>query len=190
MRFTALIVDDLEEARALLAETLGTADFRVVAARDAFEALECIQQEAPDVIVTDLRMPGRDGIDLVRRVREFSRVPIVMITAYPSVPICESALLSGANRFLRWRRDLDRLADVARDLVLESRRPRTEIGPVRDLDSARERRSRELAQHLEQLLIECNGNVAQIARRLGRDRSTVIYHLKKLGLFRSTQNPR
>jgi transcriptional regulator of acetoin/glycerol metabolism len=45
------------------------------------------------------------------------------------------------------------------------------------------RRRDELRSHLEHLLVECHGNIARMAERLGRDRATVVYHLKKFGLF-------
>ena len=184
-RWTALVVDDTAAARALLCERLGAEGFRVAQARDAFHALERLPEVAPDLVVTDLRMPGRDGIDLVRRIREFSNVPIIVITAYPSVPTCESALRGGAHRFLRWRQDLDRLGEVAVELLRdrETRRAASDQAGVRDVGAARRRRQDELRDHLERLLVECQGNIARMADRLGRDRATVVYHLRKFGLF-------
>jgi transcriptional regulator of acetoin/glycerol metabolism len=55
--------------------------------------------------------------------------------------------------------------------------------PARDVLSARRRRQHELRDHLERLLAECQGNIARMAERLGRDRATVVYHLRKFGLF-------
>jgi len=179
----ALVVDDTAEARALLYERLSACGFRVSQARDAFHALERLTQSAPDLVVTDLRMPGQDGIDLVRRIREFSDVPIIVITAYPSVPTCESALRGGAQRFLRWRHDLDRLGEVAAELLNAHEQAGTEQRGVRDVAAARMRRKRELRDQLERLLVECQGNIARMADRLGRDRATVVYHLRKFGLF-------
>jgi DNA-binding NtrC family response regulator len=155
----------------------------VAQARDAFHALERLPEVAPDLVVTDLRMPGQDGIDLVRRIREFSDVPIIVITAYPSVPTCESALRGGAQRFLRWRQDLDQLGLVAADLLREREQGRARAAEVRDVAAARSRRRRELRDQLERLLVECQGNISRMADRLGRDRATVVYHLRKFGLF-------
>ena len=182
-RWTALVVDDTAEARALLREKLSACGFRVAQARDAFHALERLPEVAPDLVVTDLRMPGQDGIDLVRRIREFSDVPIIVITAYPSVPTCESALRGGAQRFLRWRQDLDQLGEVAIDLLRERDQRHASKEQVHDVSTARSRRQRELRDHLERLLVECQGNIARMADRLGRDRATVVYHLRKFGLF-------
>ena len=182
--WTALVVDDTAEARALLRDKLSSCGFRVAQARDAFHALERLPEVAPDLVVTDLRMPGQDGIDLVRRIREFSDVPIIVITAYPSVPTCESALRGGAQRFLRWRQDLDRLGEVAADLLrAREQSARSAAVEVHDVAAARSRRRRELRDHLERLLVECHGNISRMADRLGRDRATVVYHLRKFGLF-------
>jgi DNA-binding NtrC family response regulator len=188
--WTALIVDDSVEARALLHEKLSSCGFRVAQARDAFHALERLPEIAPDLVVTDLRMPGQDGIDLVRRIREFSDVPIIVITAYPSVPTCESALRGGAQRFLRWRHDLDRLGEVAAELLNARERSEVDEGSVRDVTAARVRRQRELRDQLERLLVECQGNIARMADRLGRDRATVVYHLRKFGLFERRERER
>jgi DNA-binding NtrC family response regulator len=188
-RWTALVVDDTAAARTLLCERLHAEGFRVSQARDAFHALERLPEVDPDLVVTDLRMPGQDGIELVRRIREFSDVPIIVITAYPSVPTCESALRGGAHRFLRWRQDLDRLGEVATELLRarEGANAAPEGAPVRDVASARRRRQHELRDHLERLLVECQGNIARMADRLGRDRATVVYHLRKFGLFESRE---
>lgn len=188
--WTALVVDDTPEARALLHEKLSACGFRVAQARDAFHALERLPEVAPDLVVTDLRMPGQDGIDLVRRIREFSEVPIIVITAYPSVPTCESAMRGGAQRFLRWRHDLDRLGEVAAELLNARERKQAAVAAVRDVTAARVRRQRELRDRLERLLVECQGNIARMADRLGRDRATVVYHLRKFGLFERPERER
>ena len=188
--WTALVVDDTAEARTLLHEKLAACGFRVAQARDAFHALERLPEIAPDLVVTDLRMPGQDGIDLVRRIREFSDVPIIVITAYPSVPTCESAMRGGAQRFLRWRHDLDRLGEVATELLRTRGSRKADEAGVRDVVAARMRRQRELRDHLERLLAECQGNIARMANRLGRDRATVVYHLRKFGLFERRERGR
>jgi DNA-binding NtrC family response regulator len=188
--WTALVVDDTAEARALLYERLSAHGFRVAQACDAFHALQRIPELTPDLVVTDLRMPGQDGIDLVRRIREFSDVPIIVITAYPSVPTCESALRGGAQRFLRWRKDLDRLGEVATELLRARDERAAEDHGVRDVAAARVRRQRELRDQLERLLVECQGNIARMADRLGRDRATVVYHLRKFGLFARRERER
>ena len=188
--WTALVVDDTPEARALLHEKLSGCGFRVAQARDAFHALERLPEVAPDLVVTDLRMPGQDGIDLVRRIREFSDVPIIVITAYPSIPTCESAMRGGAQRFLRWRHDLDRLGEVATELMRAREHDEVADDSVRDVAAARLRRQRELRDRLERLLVECQGNIARMADRLGRDRATVVYHLRKFGLFARSERER
>jgi len=180
--WTALVVDDTAEARRLLAEKLISCGFRVRASADPFDALERFAEIRPDLVVTDLRMPGRDGIDLVRRIREFSTVPIIVVTSYPSIPTCETAIREGAQRFLRWREDLDRLGEIALELVSTAKDAQPQPAAP-ELSAIRARRQDELRQQLEALLRECHGNIAQIAARLNRDRSTVTYHLKRLGLF-------
>lgn len=184
MHWKALVVDDSREARELLSERLVASEFEVDQARDAFEALEYLSEAVPDLVVTDLRMPGQDGIYLVQRIREFSKVPIIVITAYPSVPTCEMAMRRGAQRFLRWRDDLGGLGAAARDLVeAQEAAGESESTEVQSVSTARERRREEFRHQLERLLVECNGNIARIAEHLDRDRATVVYHLKKFGLF-------
>jgi DNA-binding NtrC family response regulator len=137
-------------------------------------------------------MPGGDGIELLRRIREFSDVPVIMLTSYPSVPTCESAMLAGAQRFLQWREDLDDLPRIALDLVRQDATAPAGTLPA-EVACMRERRQREFRAHLEQLVRECHGNIAQIAERLQKDRATVTYHLKKFGLFdpgRRSRDPR
>jgi CheY-like chemotaxis protein/anti-sigma regulatory factor (Ser/Thr protein kinase) len=68
--------------------------------REAIERLETEGQVLPDVIVTDLRMPEMDGLELVRAIREsYPQVPVVLITSYGSEQIAIEALRSGATNF-------------------------------------------------------------------------------------------
>ena len=181
--WTALVVDDTAEARRLILQKLRPLPLRLFQATDVFDALARFPEVRPDIVITDLNMPGADGLALLRRIREFADVPIVLLTAYGSVATCERAILGGAQRFLQWTDGIDDLPRVTLELL--EGRPRTAAPPALDVASARRRKSEELRTQLERLLRECNGNVAMIAQRMQKDRATVTYHLKRFGLFRT-----
>ncbi|MHB1294144.1 MAG: response regulator transcription factor [Anaerolineae bacterium] len=78
---TALLVEDaLELARAIRRE-LETANYRVVAAPDGLTALRLYAEEHPDVVILDWMLPRLDGLEVLRRLRSDSAVPVLMLTA-------------------------------------------------------------------------------------------------------------
>ena len=81
---TILVVDDHEEIQDALAEILEEEGHQVVQAVDGLEALEVISSSRPDVVLLDIAMPGMDGLDTLRRLKdqpEFSSLPVIMVTA-------------------------------------------------------------------------------------------------------------
>ena len=113
--------------------------------------------------------------------------------AFGSIPDCEEALRVGADRYLQFRRDLDRVADVARELVTMSATTdrtvdRSERVP-RGMTAAEARllAQQELREELQKHLIDCRGNIAEMARRMDRDRSTIRYHLRRMGMLQSEE---
>ena len=105
-----LVVDDEEDIRLLYQEELREAGYQVTVAADGHEALRMVQQGRPDLMVVDIKMPGMDGVELLRRVREIYRdLPIIICTAYGDFKydfgtwasdayLTKSADLSGAER--------------------------------------------------------------------------------------------
>jgi len=180
----ALVVGEAEGAEGPLGIRLAEAGFHVLIAQDGPEALARVALQPPDLVVTNDERSRMDGIGLVRSLRETSNVPVVVISAEGSVPECEEAMRVGADRFLQMRCDLDRVGQVAIQLVRE--RPvyavRRRI-PALTATQARIMRDRELFDLLERLLYETRGNIAEMARRMGKDRSTVRYHLKRFGML-------
>ena len=116
----ALVVDDLPEICEMVAEQLEPIGFDVSFAQDGHKALASLERMMPDLIVTDFQERRRTGVDFVRRVREVSSVPVLVLTAFGSIPDCEDAMRGGADRYLQLKRDLDRIGDVALELVRES----------------------------------------------------------------------
>jgi len=78
---TILLVDDEDAVQKLLAYPLERDGFRVVQARDGEEALERFAQERVDLVVLDLMLPKLDGLEVCKRLRAESSVPIIMLTA-------------------------------------------------------------------------------------------------------------
>jgi len=78
---TVLVVEDNPNTLDLVRLYLERDGHRVLTARDGLTALRLFHQEAPDLIVLDLMLPGLDGMEVCRRVREESEVPIIMLTA-------------------------------------------------------------------------------------------------------------
>ena len=81
MAQTILVVDDEPQLVKVLRSYLEQAGFRVVTANDGQMALAQYKHEKPDLILLDLNLPGLDGIDVARRLRATSNVPIIMVTA-------------------------------------------------------------------------------------------------------------
>ncbi len=76
-----LIVEDEKKLAALLCDYLKQAGFTPFCLESGTEALPWIREHAPDLILLDLMLPGRDGLDICKEVRTFSDVPIIMVTA-------------------------------------------------------------------------------------------------------------
>ena len=78
---TILLVDDEDSVQKLLAYPLEREGFRVLQARDGEEALACFAAEHVDLVVLDLMLPKLDGLEVCKRLRASSEVPIIMLTA-------------------------------------------------------------------------------------------------------------
>src|ERR671929_749063 len=105
-----LIVDDEPGMRQLLSLVFGRAGHRVRAAENGAKALELLKQEPADLIVSDVKMPDMNGIELLRRVREFlPDVSVVMMTAFATVETAREAFKLGADDFIQKPFDVDEL---------------------------------------------------------------------------------
>jgi two-component system alkaline phosphatase synthesis response regulator PhoP len=78
---TILVVEDEPKILRIVCDYLDRAGFRSVEAVDGRSALQLAQRDRPDLVVLDLGLPDMDGLDVIRRLRERSRVPVVVLTA-------------------------------------------------------------------------------------------------------------
>ncbi|MEZ4400224.1 MAG: sigma-54 dependent transcriptional regulator [Kofleriaceae bacterium] len=114
-----LVVDDEVNARTALAELLSEEGYDVDTAADAFKALGKLDGFEPDVVVTDLKMPGMDGIELVKRLRDLEDPPVVIVmTAFGAVQSAVDAMRAGASEYLTKPINVDELL-VSLGRVLE-----------------------------------------------------------------------
>ena len=85
-----LVIDDQEDSRGLIHEVLTTHEAEVVCAASADEGLELIKKHKPDVIISDIGMPGKDGYQLIREVRALSPNHGGKSTRYCAHCVCTS----------------------------------------------------------------------------------------------------
>jgi DNA-binding NtrC family response regulator len=96
-----LVADDEPGVRESLAEVLRDAGYAVQAAGDGTAALAALEERDFAVIITDLRMPGADGLSVLRRVREIApQTLVLLVTAYASVETAVEALRRGAHDYI------------------------------------------------------------------------------------------
>jgi Nif-specific regulatory protein len=127
-----LIVDDDASSRTELAELLHDDGYAVETAADGFKALPKLDEFAPDVVLTDLHMPGMNGLELMRRARE--RDPecvVIVMTAYAAVETAISALKQGAADYLTKPINVEELL-VVLERALERKRLRAEAAQLRE----------------------------------------------------------
>ncbi len=95
-----LVVDDEPQITRVLKTTLSSHGYGTRTASDGEEALQLMKEWAPDLIITDLRMPHLDGLGLCRRVREQSQIPIIVLSVKGEERIKVEALDAGADDYV------------------------------------------------------------------------------------------
>jgi DNA-binding response OmpR family regulator len=98
-----LVVDDVEENREILRRRFGKLGYAVTEAVDGEHALKVIEAEAFDCVLLDIMMPGIDGLEVLRRVRQThseAQLPVIMVTAKSASEDVVEALLMGANDYI------------------------------------------------------------------------------------------
>ena len=140
-RSTVLLVDDEAENRRSTAQTLDLAGFAVRDLSSAERAVDLVSPGFNGVVVTDIRMPGMDGMTLMQRIRDIDPdIPVILITGHGDVQLAVTAMREGAYDFIEKPFDArdfaDRTARAAnhRKLVLENRLLRAVAGKQDDIE--------------------------------------------------------
>jgi DNA-binding NtrC family response regulator len=119
-----LIIEDDEQLQAALKRVFSQQGYPVTVARDGYEGLESVERNPPWLVLTDLNLPGKGGMDFLREVRALGhQMPVVVMTAYGSVDIAVEALKQGATEFLQKPFPLDRLEQLVQQLKSDSGEP-------------------------------------------------------------------
>ena len=151
---TILIVDDEPDIREVLAISLQDTGYRTVEAENAAQAFEAFQKENPQIVVTDIKMPGGDGIELLRKIKhENPETEVIMITGHGDMNLAIRSLKYEATDFITKPINVDAL-----EIAL--RRAREKI--------AMRRKLQDYTRNLEELI---------------REKTELQDHLASLGLM-------
>jgi two-component system, OmpR family, KDP operon response regulator KdpE len=95
-----LVVEDEQEIRRFLRASLGNHDYRVIEADNAREGLRQAEDEHPDLVLLDLGLPDVDGLEVIRRLRDWTTTPIIVVSARGREVEKVAALDAGADDYL------------------------------------------------------------------------------------------
>lgn len=135
-----MVIDDDRSMRDSLTHLLAKAGWRVEALADAGDATQRIAGFQPDVILTDVRMPGMSGLDLLHSLSGSDQPPVVLISAHGDIPMAVAAMQDGAYSFLEKPFDPRRLMTALRHAAEQYRlrqdtaRLRARLAHLSDLD--------------------------------------------------------
>ena len=128
------IIDDEQDMRQSISQWLTLSGFETETFATAGDALKVLSDDYPGIIVTDIKMPGMDGMQFLKKVKSIdSSLPMIMITGHGDVPMAVEAMRLGAFDFLEkpfnpgTMTDLAKKATQARRLLLDNRKLRREL---------------------------------------------------------------
>ena len=128
-----LLVDDDRDLLKAAADWLEISGFSVSAFHRPEEAFQQVMREEPDVVVTDIRMPGIDGMTLLNSiVRQRGEVPVILMTGHGDVTLAVKAMKQGAEDFIEKPYDAEHLLSIL-DKAVEKRRMKQEIARLQGL---------------------------------------------------------
>lgn len=101
MKARILIVDDEQDALDLMREVFEKKGYTPITALNGLEALNIVKQQEPDVILTDIRMPEMDGMELLRVLtKDYPHIPVIMVTAHGTIETAVDAMKMGAKDYI------------------------------------------------------------------------------------------
>lgn len=166
-----LVVDDDITFCTVLAAALEKRGFAVRVAHDVQSALAVAEQELPEYVVLDLKMPGESGLALVQKLKALdNHTRIVVLTGYASVATAVAAIKLGAIHYLTKPADADEIVQAFWQDDGNAAVPIDEQRPSVD---------RLQWEYIQQVLNDCDGNISATARSLGMHRRTLQRKLQK-----------
>ena len=127
-----LIVDDVATNREFIREALMCQEYKITEAVAGGQALEMMENEGADLVITDLRMPGISGVDLLRKLRvKYPDTTVILLTAWGTVESAVEAMKAGAHDYITRPLDVRELRSVVRR-VLERVQIQAETRALRD----------------------------------------------------------
>jgi CheY-like chemotaxis protein len=121
-----VLVEDHQDTRQMYAEFL-SASFEVLPAADGLQAVDIMRTARPDLLITDLSLPGIDGFELVARIRKdprLGRIPIICLSGYGGHAHEQRAREAGCDRILQKPCMPDALSEIALEVLSGVREPR------------------------------------------------------------------
>lgn len=114
--FRILITDDDGDLRELLTEAVKNWGYEVSVAKDGEEALRKLRMERYDIVITDLMMPGMDGLTLLKKIKELDKeILVIIITGYATIETAVKAIETGAYDYIAKPFRLDELMIVIKN---------------------------------------------------------------------------
>ncbi|RAV12518.1 response regulator [Paenibacillus contaminans] len=105
-----LIVDDQNGIRVLLMEVFGSEGYRTFQASNGKLALEIVKTEAPDLVLLDMKIPGMDGLDILKHIKKINpAIKVIMMTAYGELDMIREATELGALMHFTKPFDIDEM---------------------------------------------------------------------------------
>lgn len=173
-----LIVDDDEIFRNTMKGSFEKRRINTWAAANESEAMAVFREHQPDLVLLDYRMPGLDGISVLREMHVYNPQPVfILLTGYGSLPMAVESMKEGADSVLQKPSDVDAiLAEAAR--LLEKKKKRV---PGMDESEFRSFNLNILERlGIEKALKATKGNVSKAALLLGIDRRTLQRKMKRI----------
>ncbi|OYP31714.1 response regulator transcription factor [Rhodopirellula sp. MGV] len=170
---SVLLVDDTVILRDRLAMALRQRGFLVQTAGTYDEAVEVFHHSPTDLAVLDLRMPGKSGLDLLRKLLQMNpNTRIIMLSGFGSIPASIDAVRAGAVNFLSKPADAD-------DILAAFARGDCPTVPTGEVSFPAPSLARNEWEHIHRVLSDCGGNISEAARRLGIHRRSLQRKLRK-----------
>ncbi len=172
-----LVVDDEPGVLSVLASILEREGYEVLSARNADEALSLFDGPGAGVVLSDVRMPGRDGVSLLSQLRERDpELPVILMTGFGTIDAAVEAMRLGATDYVTKPFKRERILDALRRVSDRSKRDGAVRMDERVLAEALDEclTVREITDLYIDRVLELNGgNKVQAARMLGINRRTI-----------------